>query len=93
MNITSQESQVFNFFELSHEQQNAVINELGAEVAEETNFIIWEGKESTDILPLCMFMKSDIKEFDSVFSMSAFSAYFFKHNKSGGGVTVTYGHW
>lgn len=81
-----QRSQILYFPELTEEQAAQAIDQLGEELAQDSTYVLW-GKE---VLPLCMFLRTDNGLFDGVYSLSAFSAYFIKINETNEQATIAY---
>jgi len=84
-------SEIYSFWDMTDEQQKEAINDLGQELAEETQYVD-NPTYKNEPLPLCMFERSDPKEhtnlWDGIYPTSAFSAYFIKIARSGDGAVI-----
>lgn len=72
---------------MTDEQQKEAINDLGQELAEETQYVD-NPTYQNEPLPLCMFERSEGKIWDGIYGTSAFSAYFIKIARSGDGAVI-----
>lgn len=89
MKRTYQRSAIFEFYELTIEQQIITLDEFLIEVAQQTKYVLWNDEP----LPLCNFMRMDKGLFHGAYSMSAFSAYLVRINRTNEEATVAYAHW
>lgn len=84
---TYQRSEILSFHELDDKQQLIAIDLLD-ERAEHDRYVLYKDEP----LPISMFLLANNGLFGGVYSLSAFSAYFIKINKTGDQATVCYAH-
>ena len=64
-------SEIYNFFDLTEEQQKENVDYLGLEGAEQTSYVILRG----DALPLCMFLRTNGNFIHGYYGQTNTSAY------------------
>jgi hypothetical protein len=90
-------SRIYNFNELSDKEQEEVKNTYSFEEsdAQGTMYVKLKMKDRTEILPLCMFIKTDYKNIftHGIFGTSYFSGYFITLNKTNNEAVIAYKHF
>lgn len=87
MKRTYQRSQILSFYDLTVEQQQQVISETEGD--ENDSYVLWNDE------PLCLsnFIVCKSSLFHAAYSLSAFSAYLIRINRTNEAATVVYAHW
>ena len=86
-------SQLYDFNDFSEEEQEGIKNTYSFEEsdAQSTTYVKLKMKDRTEILPLCMFIKTDKNNFThGIFGTSYFSGYFITLNKSNDEAVISY---
>jgi len=89
MKRTYQRSPILTFSDLTIEQQAIAIEQLGDEHADISSYILW----NEEPLPLSNFMHVGKGLFHGAYSLSAFSAYLIRINRTNESAIVAYVHW
>jgi hypothetical protein len=80
-----------NFFELNLTMQNSAIALLGGSIAVENQYIVWEGTETKDALPISKFEPlENNEEHDAVYRINDNTAFFMKVHPVGDSAVITY---
>lgn len=84
-------SSILSFYDLTDSQQHQQSEEYGEEIAEGSQYVIFNGEDGEEVLPLHMFIKCEsFALMHGVYALTAFSAYCITLSRCGSEAIISY---